>query len=297
MIQCVGPAEKFCSRTCCTTALKNALAVKHINPAVQIFILYKDIRSFGFKERLYTQAREAGVVFVRYDDHNKPDVRFENTFNHKNETQVDAISPIAISVYDSYLRRNIILYPDLLILSMPIIPNPDIHHLSNLFKVPIDEDGFFQEAHVKLRPVDFSTEGIFMAGLAHYPKFINESIIQAKAAASKAANILFKDSIKAGGRVAVVDPDLCTGCLTCVRECPFGVPQIDSDIVGVGDIYGAAFIETSICQGCGSCAAECPAHAIQLKHYTDAQLSAKVKAIIDPESIFRVIQETLEGEG
>ena len=179
---------------------------------------------------------------------------------------------------------------------MPIIPNSDIHNLSNLFKVPLDENDFFQEAHVKLRPVDFSTEGIFMAGMAHYPKFIDESMIQARAAASRAARVLSQDALWAGGRVAVVNEALCTGCLTCVRVCPFSVPQIKSEIIGVGNIYGAAYIETSICQGCGSCAADCPAHAIQLKHYTDAQLSAEICALIEPENLSVIAEELKEGE-
>jgi heterodisulfide reductase subunit A-like polyferredoxin len=165
---------------------------------------------------------------------------------------------------------------------MPVVPNQDVRKLANIFKIPIDADGFFQEAHVKLRPVDFSTDGIFMAGMAHYPKFTDESIIQGQAAASRAGRILSQDSLKAGGRVAVVDESLCTGCLTCVRVCPFGVPQIQANLTGVGDILGAAYIEGAVCQGCGSCAAECPAHAIQLLHYSDAQMSAKVNVLLNP---------------
>ena len=170
----------------------------------------------------------------------------------------------------------------MLVLSMPVIPNSDVQKISNLFKVPIDSDGFFQEAHVKLRPVDFSTNGIFMAGMAHYPKFIDESIVQAQAAASRASQILCRNTRKSSGQVAVVDESLCTGCLTCVRQCPFDVPQIMPDLVGVGGIHGVAFIDSSICQGCGSCAAECPAHAIQLANYTDLQLRAEVNALIAP---------------
>jgi len=179
---------------------------------------------------------------------------------------------------------------------MPVVPNSDVHKLSNLFKVPVDADGFFQEAHVKLRPVDFATNGIFMAGMAHYPKFIDESMIQAQAAASRAARILSQKSLKAGGRVAVVDESLCTGCLTCVRVCPFSVPQIQANLTGVGNIMGAAYIESAVCQGCGSCAAECPAHAIQLMHYTDAQMSAKVRALIDNRIEYVSIAEFVEGE-
>jgi heterodisulfide reductase subunit A len=271
MIQCIGPAEKYCSRICCTVTLKNALALKDKNPDSQIVILYKDIRTYGLKEKSYTQAREKGVIFVRYEDNQKPAISFGNSND----------GVIEVLVHDTQLNRDIKLLPDMVVLSMPIIPNPDVHQLSNLFKVPIDSDGFFQEAHVKLRPVDFTTNGVFMAGMAHYPKFIDETIVQARAAAARAARILCQDSLKAGGKVAVVDELLCTGCLTCVRVCPFGVPQIKANLTGVGSILGAAYIEGAICQGCGICAAECPAHAIQLEHYTDAQMSAKLTALVD----------------
>jgi heterodisulfide reductase subunit A-like polyferredoxin len=140
-------------------------------------------------------------------------------------------------------------------------------------------DGFFLEAHVKLRPVDFASEGLFMAGLAHYPKFLDESIIQAQAAAARAASILAQDTRTSNARVAVVDPEKCVGCLTCVRTCPFDVPKIKVNLTGVGGIIGAAFIEPVACQGCGSCVSECPAKAIQLMHYTDAQMLVKVDAL------------------
>ncbi len=273
MIQCVGPAEQFCSRICCTVAIKNALVFKMKYPQVEITILYKDIRTYGFKEKLYTQARNAGIIFLRYTEETKPILEVNGT-----SLQVTAMEP--------NLNRQFTLHPDLVVLSMPVVPNPDMHDLARLFKVSLDVDGFFQEAHVKLRPVDFATDGIFMAGMAHYPKLAEEAIIQGQAAASRAARILSQTAIKAGGSVAVVDPTLCTGCLTCVRVCPFGVPVIDNQLVGVGNIQGAARIETAVCQGCGSCAAECPAHAIQLLHYSDAQMSAKSTALIRPDLLF-----------
>jgi heterodisulfide reductase subunit A-like polyferredoxin len=178
------------------------------------------------------------------------------------------------------------LQPDLVVLSMPVVPNSDVHDLAGLFKVPVDADGIFLEAHVKLRPVDFATDGIFMAGLAHYPKLLDEAVIQAQAAAARAARLLSRETLTAGGRVAVVDADRCTACLTCVRICPFNVPVVRSDIIGVGGLSGAAYIEASVCQGCGSCAAECPARAIQLMHYTDVQLEAKVDALANPVPVF-----------
>jgi heterodisulfide reductase subunit A-like polyferredoxin len=269
MIQCVGPAEKFCARICCTVALKNALRLKELNPEAQIVILYRDIRSYGFKEKLYTQAREKGVIFVRYEPDRKPQVTITNYQ-----------SPITIQVWDPSLHRKLELKPDLLVLSMPAVPRTDARDLSTMFKVPTDADGFFLEAHVKLRPVDFATNGIFMAGMAHYPKLLDETMIQAQAAAARAARVLSRPTLSAGGSVAVVDAARCTGCLTCVRICPFGVPKMRIDLTGVGGITGAAYIEASICQGCGSCAAECPARAIQLMHYTDVQMTAKVGALL-----------------
>ncbi|HEY4690650.1 MAG TPA: 4Fe-4S binding protein, partial [Anaerolineae bacterium] len=270
MIQCVGPAEKFCSRICCTVALKNALALKERKPDAQAVILYKDIRAYGFKERLYTTARERGVIFIRYDDAHKPEVVGSRQS-----------SVISVRAWDPILRRLITLETDLLVLSMPVVPRVDMHDVAKLFKVSTDADGFFLEAHVKLRPVDFASDGIFMAGMAHYPKLLDETMIQAQAAAARAARVLSRESLTAGGRVAVVDESKCTGCLTCVRICPFGVPRIKANLAGVGGIVGAAHIEAAVCQGCGSCVAECPAQAIQLMHYTDAQLRAKVYALIE----------------
>ncbi len=270
MILCIGPAEKFCSRICCTVALKNALALKDLNPQAQLIFFYKDIRTYGFKERLYTQAREKGMLFVRYDQDHQPEV----------EPEPDG--SLRVTAWDPSLKQNIVFHPDLCVLSMPAVPPPETRHIASLFKVPVDADGFFLEAHVKLRPIDFASEGIFMAGAAHYPKLLDESLIHAQAAASRAARVLSQDSLTAGGRVAVVEAQRCTACLTCVRLCPFGVPQIRADQYGVGGLVGAAYIEASVCQGCGICAAECPAQAIQLMHYTPVQMQTKVKALVQP---------------
>ncbi len=272
MIQCVGPAEKFCSRICCSVALKNAIRLKELNPKAEIVILYTDIRAYGFKERLYTEAREKGVIFIRYDFERKPQVTITN---HQ--------LPITIQVWEPVLRKEITLHPNLLVLSMPVVPREDAHETAAKFKVPRDADGFFLEAHVKLRPVDFASDGVFMAGMAHYPKLLDETMIQAQAAAARAARVLSRETLTAGGRVAVVDQTRCTGCLTCVRICPFNVPKIRIDMTGVGGIIGAAYVEAAVCQGCGICAAECPARAIQLMHYTDTQMTAKVEALLNLE--------------
>ncbi|MGB2964328.1 MAG: FAD-dependent oxidoreductase [Anaerolineales bacterium] len=284
MIQCVGPAEQYCSRICCTSALKNASALKKLNPDIKISILYKDIRVYGFNEHLYTDARDQGVLFFRYDDEHKPAISIKKTVEVNSQTEPGK-STLTVSIWDQPLQKLVRLDPDLIVLSMPVIPQADMKDLAKQYKVSIDNDGFFLEAHVKLRPVDFATEGVYMAGLAHYPKLLDESLIQAQAAASRAAVVLSQDTLKAGGSIAVVTQGDCTGCLTCVRVCPFEVPVIMGDVLGVGEMLGAAYIEPAICQGCGICVAECPAKAIELMHYTDSQLKAKVFSLFNPDDL------------
>jgi len=268
MIQCVGPAEKYCGRICCATAFKNALRLKTLNPKAEVTILYTDIRAYGFKERLYTEARRQGVRFVRYEFSARPTVDLRK-------------SEIVVRIHEPILDTDLELRPEMLVLSTPMVPADGARRLGSKLKVPVDADGFFLEAHVKLRPVDFASEGLFMAGAAHYPKFLDETIVQAKAAASRAANVLARPSLSAGGAVAVVDQSKCTACLTCVRICPYSVPKIRADVTGVGNILGAAYIEPAICQGCGICASECPAKAIGVMHYRDAQMMAKVRALFE----------------
>jgi len=273
-IQCVGPAEKYCGRLCCTESLENALRLKKLNPRAQVTILTKDIRTYGFRERVYNAARAAGVVIVRYDEARPPVVE---------TSQPSAVggrqSTLGVRVWEPVLREELVLQPDVIVVAAPLVPRADARELAGILKVPVDMDGWFLEAHVKLRPVDFATEGIFVAGAAHYPKFPREAVAQAQAAAARAATILAKDKLHAGGVVAQVDASKCTGCLTCVRICPYHVPRIDATKLAIGGIYGAAYIEAAACQGCGTCAAECPAKAIQLLHYRDDQVLAKVQAL------------------
>lgn len=269
MIQCVGPAEKFCSRICCVMAVKNAIKLKELNPEAKIIILYKDIRTYGFHERLYTKARELGVVFRRYNDGSKPKVAVKN-------------DELRVVYKDAGNGKQYTLKPNLLILSEPVVSSEGAGDLARLLKVPRDADGFFLEAHIKLRPIDFQSNGLFMAGLAHYPKLLPESIAQAQAAAARAATILAKDNIKTAGIVAEVDAEKCAGCLTCVRVCPYAVPKMSAEYLGSGKIIGAAYIEPATCHGCGVCAGECPAKAIDLAHYADEQLIVAVKALACP---------------
>lgn len=275
MLQCVGPWDEddredsfYCSRICCSVAAKNALRIKEQNPAAQVFVLYsRDIRTYGFQERLYTRAREAGVVFMRYEEDTRP--------------QVSTNGRLSITVQDEVLSQPVSLHPELLVLSEAIIPAEGSRELAEMLKFSCTLEGFFLEAHVKLQPVDFPAEGIFLAGAAHYPKLLDETIAQAGAAAARAARILSKDQLEVGGVVAVVDPAKCTACLTCVRICPFGAAVINPALVGVGNIMGAAEITAAACRGCGLCPAECPAKAIQLQHFTDEQVMAKEEALFE----------------
>jgi heterodisulfide reductase subunit A-like polyferredoxin len=279
MIQCVGPAEEYCSRICCSTALKNALKLKELNSQAEITLIYRDIRTYGFKERLYSEARRKGIRFIQYEFDRKPEVTNDPAQG----------SGLQVHCWEPILGRELLLQPELVVLSMPVVPSPGTKELASLLKLSTDMDGFFLEAHVKLRPVDFAAEGIFMAGVAHYPKFLDETIAQAQAAAARAAGILSQKTIITNARVAQVDPLKCVGCLTCVRICPFEVPRISSSESGVGGILGAAYIEAAICHGCGTCASECPAQAIQLNHSTDRQTLTKLDALFGrslPESSF-----------
>ena len=273
MIQCVGPAELTCGRLCCATALKNALLLKELRPEAQVVVLYQDMRTYGFKERLYTAAREQGVIFLRYDEAHRPAV-----------DPGSGGAPVRVRAWDTSLGVALDLSADLVVLSMPVVPSAGSRALGTTLKVPVDQDGWFLEAHVKLRPVEFASAGIYLAGAAHYPKLLDETIVQAQAAAAKAATILSQPSLSVGGVIARVDPQLCVGCLTCVRLCPFGVPAVNPEFQGVGGLTGAAYIEPTICQGCGICVGECPSNAIELLHYRRHQMERQVLALLEPDT-------------
>jgi heterodisulfide reductase subunit A-like polyferredoxin len=260
-IQCVGsrePQRPYCSRLCCTHSVESAIELKRHNKDMDVFVLYRDLRTYGERELLYKEARELGVIFIRFELESKPVV----------EKDGDGLK---LTVFDPILQMPVVLRPDLLTLASAILPNP-VDELGEIFKVPRNAEGFLNEAHAKLRPVDLPTDGIFLAGLTHYPKPIDESIAQAKAAAGRAATFLSKTMVEVGGIVAVVDQDKCVACLTCVRTCPFNVPVIDYTV-------DAAYIDPAKCQGCGICPSECPAKAITLKNFTDAQVIAQETAL------------------
>ena len=264
MIQCVGSREEqrpYCSRICCSKTMQLALQLKEINPDCSIIVLYRDIRTYGFLEDHYREARNRGVLFFRYEQDHKP--------------VVEAVSRpggdvLRVTATDHVFGEPFQVNPDLVILAAPVAPQESNRQLSQLLKVPLNQDGFFQEAHMKLRPVDFASEGMFMCGLAHGPKNIEETITQAKAAAGRASVILSRDTLESGGVVAVIQTNKCAACLTCVRLCPFKAPTIKNN---------KAEIESVICQGCGTCAGECPNKAITLQGYSDHQMNKAVDGL------------------
>jgi len=258
-IQCVGSRNEEnpnCSRVCCQGAVKYALQLKELNPAMDVVILYRDMRTYGVLEDYYRQARDKGVIFARFDPEKAPQVSKEG----------DAIS---VTFIDHVLQLPVKVNPDALILSAGVMAN-DTEKFATMLKLPRNAFGFFIEAHAKLRPVDFASEGIFLCGLAHAPKLISESIAQAYAAAARAGGFLSDTKQTISGVVSHVDPKHCAACLVCVRSCPYNVPQINEDNVSE--------INEAICQGCGICAAECPGNTIQLSHYEDDQLTASILA-------------------
>jgi heterodisulfide reductase subunit A-like polyferredoxin len=281
-IQCVGSRQedrRYCSRTCCTESLKSALHLKKLRPEAEVFVLYRDIRSYGVLEKYYREAREAGVVFVNYDEDRKPEVTAGGgTPGSATGLRGGAAGRLTVRLRDGSTGFDLVLHPDNVVLAAAAIPAEGARTLGTLLKVPLNEDGFFLETHIKLGPMDFPSNGLYLCGAGHSPKFIAEAIYQARGAAARAATILSKENMLAGGVVASVEEARCAACLTCVRVCPFSVPQINE--------RGVAEINPVQCMGCGSCAAECPGKAIQLSHYKDSQLAEKI------HGLFAAVPET-----
>ncbi|HXK47437.1 MAG TPA: NAD(P)-binding protein [Deltaproteobacteria bacterium] len=261
MIQCVGSRTKerpYCSRYCCSEAMKNALKIKEMDPNKDVTIIYRDIRTFGLKEDFYKKARELNVKFVRYDEDRKPEV-------------VDNGSRLAVKVFDPILNAPVTLDADMLALSVGTVPNPQNEEIGKMLKVPTNQDGFFLEAHVKLRPVDFATDGVFMCGMSHAPKLSEDAIVQANAAVSRACTILTKDLIEAEGKTAFVNKDLCAACGLCEANCPFGA-------IAVNAAEGAAVVNSVLCKGCGVCTASCRMNAVDLNGFTNEEVLVQIAA-------------------
>lgn len=265
MIQCVVPEGSldYCSRVCCTNTIKNAIRLKLLNPSCRVVVLYRNIITYGFREKYHLEARRRGVLFVRYTEDDPPTVALEPR---------PGGPALVVRVREHVFGEMLTFEPELLALSMSIQPSEGTERLAEVLGVPLSLEGFFQEAHPKVRPMDFADDGLYLAGMAHYPKFIEESITHALACAGRALTVLSRPSLQLGGVVAVVDPARCTGCLTCARTCPFGIPAMQAEVAGVGGLGGSAWIDPARCQGCGTCTAECPARAIQLEGYRDEQL-------------------------
>jgi heterodisulfide reductase subunit A-like polyferredoxin len=262
MIQCVGSRNEEmveCSRICCQNAVKNALHIKRLNPNAQIFVLYRDMRTYGLLEDYLTEAREKGVIFIRFDEASPPEVEAGD-------------SSILVKTRDHILQQNVEISADLLALSAGMRA-ADTKELSGIMKLNANPEGYFIEAHVKLRPVDMPGEGIFLCGTAHGPKLISEAIAQAQAAASRATTFLARPEIKLSAITAHVDTEHCVKCLTCVRTCPFDVPVFNTEKKVIE-------IDEALCHGCGACAAICPRQTIQLGFYEDDQIECKIDALL-----------------
>ena len=262
MIQCVGSRNDEnpnCSRICCQSAIKNAIHIKKLNPDTQVFVLYRDIRTYGLMEEYYTKARELGVVFFRFKADDPPEVSISE-------------NGLTVTFTDYILGRKLSVDTDLVALSTGIVAE-DTEELASIMKLNRNPENYFIEAHVKLRPVEMATEGIFVCGTAHSPKLITETIAQAQAAASRALTFLSQPHLTLSAVTARVDPEKCASCLICIRSCPYDVPKINDE--------GVSYIDDALCQGCGACAAECPAKAIELNWYEDEQLLSKVDALLE----------------
>ncbi|MDP2873141.1 MAG: FAD-dependent oxidoreductase, partial [Bacillota bacterium] len=261
-IQCAGTRtdeHPYCSRTCCTETIKNALEIRRRFPQVQQLILNRDVRTYGFNEQLYRRAREQGVLFCHYEPERRPVVRRT------------AGGGLEVTVFDPGAEAELSVPADMVVLALGMEAHADAAGLATLLKVPTSQEGFFLETHIKLGPMDFPSSGLYLCGLCHSPKFLDESLYQARGAVARACTVVAQQELWVGGVVAVVDPDRCVACLTCVRACAYSVPVINRD--------GVAEINQIQCHGCGTCAAECPGKAISLQNYTDEQLRAKVASM------------------
>jgi len=263
-IQCVGsrvPERPYCSRVCCTHSIESAIHFKDLNQDTDVYILNRDIRTYGEREYLYKKAREKGVLFIRYSLSQKPLVR-------------TAEDRLEVEVFDHVLKLSAVIDADLVCLASAIISSGD-EKLAQLFKLPVNEDGFFIEAHAKLGPSEFATDGVFLCGMAHYPKPIDESVAQAQAAASRAVTLLSRKKIKVSGTVAYVNPAYCSSCGICTEVCPYSATSFIPD----GPFEGKAQVNPVLCKGCGLCVASCRSGALNLKGFGTDQIMAAINEI------------------
>jgi heterodisulfide reductase subunit A2 len=266
MVQCAGSRGDdlgYCSKVCCNHAVKNALKIKELDPASQVVVLYRDMRTYGYAEDAYREAREKGVLFVPYSMENKPAIK---TGGKK----------LTVSFFDPILQEEVSMNPDLVALSVGIVPE-GTEELSKLLKIPVNEDKFYLEAHVKLRPVELPVSGVYVCGLAHSPKPVEEIIVQAQAAAAKASIPLVKGHVSVEPTVSSVDKEACIGCGLCESLCPYQAIRIGKDENG----KRKAETITASCKGCGICASHCPVFAISMGGFTDEQITAQITAFGD----------------
>jgi heterodisulfide reductase subunit A len=273
MIQCVGCREEdrnYCARICCSTSIKNALKLKEINPKMDIYVLFRDMRTYGFAEDYYREAADKDIKFIRWEPDDKPQV----------ESATAEDKPVLrVTVPDPVLGQRLAIDADLLVLSAAVVPSKGSREIARLFKVPLNPDGFFQEAHVKLRPVDFAAEGVYLCGTAHYPKPISETIGQAYGAAGRAVTLLSQDTVTASGAVCEVKEDDCVACGACITACAYGAIEFYETPKGK-----KAHVNPILCKGDGLCNAKCPTNAIMLKHYTDEEVFDQIDAAVPPQA-------------
>jgi len=269
MIQCVGSRNAeapYCSRVCCSNAIKNAIEIKKQNPRADVYLFHKDIRTYGFREELYREAGEMGVKFIRVPDDQPP------ALSKKGDT-------LELIARDTILGEDILLKPDMIVLSTGIRPNPDNEELAKMLKVPLSKDKFFLEAHMKLRPVDFATGGVFLAGLAHWPKFTDESIAQASGAAARSMTVVSKPELTSEGVIAAVNDQLCDGCAICEPVCEYKAISIVQD--PSNPEKKKAVINEGLCKGCGGCVAACPSGAMEQRGFKNDQIIAAIDAALE----------------
>jgi len=274
MIQCVGSRNEernYCSRVCCSHAVKNALKLKKINPEMRIYILFRDMRTYGLKEDFYREASEMGVQFIRYEPQDPPQVEV---------TKEGGKDVIRVTVPDDILGQRLELDADILSLAAAVIPSDATKEIAAQFRVTLSPDEFFKEAHVKLRPVEFASDGVFLCGTAHYPKHIQETINQAYGAAGRVLTLLSKDTVVASGSVAKVTEFDCVACGACITSCTYDAIQFHDTPIGK-----KAIVNPILCKGDGLCSAKCPTNAIILKHFTNDAIVGQIEAAVTDEDI------------